>query len=189
MNHFLDIGANVGQTFDDFLLPRPEFDGWTIWCFEPSPRHVPALMEKAASVRDRYAAVHVCAYGLTGTGGEAVFYLKDDPRGDSFSKRLASDHETANIADLRALTDSITGWIGRNIAPGDSVTVKIDAEGAEYGILDALIHAQERGYAIRANLREVFVEWHTTDTHDESHRPELERRAERAGIKLSRWQF
>ena len=37
-HHFFDIGANIGQTFDDFLTKTTAFDGWDVWCFEPSPR-------------------------------------------------------------------------------------------------------------------------------------------------------
>ena len=96
MNHFFDIGANVGQTFDDYLCKTNKYDGYTVWCFEPSPRHVPALMNKAVENSKRYT-INVCPFGLRGRITVSKFYQKDDPRGDSFESYLASDHETKNM--------------------------------------------------------------------------------------------
>src|SRR5882757_10487405 len=93
MNHFFDVGANCGQTFDDFLCPTTEFDGWHIWCFEPSPRHLPALMEKCSSVADRFK-ISICPFGLWDYNGIRKLWEKDDPRGDSFGEHLNS---TANL--------------------------------------------------------------------------------------------
>ena len=58
--HFFDVGANVGQTFDDYLTKQPRFDGCHVWCFEPSPRHFVALCRKsrrpgAAATRSTFA--------------------------------------------------------------------------------------------------------------------------------------
>lgn len=185
MNHFLDIGANVGQTFDDFLLKRPDLDGWTVWCFEPSPRHLPALMAKAAEVAPFYASVRIVPAGVGGEYSLRRFWTKDDPRGDSFSVRLASDHETKNLAEgfeIHAVTVDIADFIERT--PGRH-TVKIDAEGAEYAIMERLIGATH----IHDRIDCIMVEWHDTDTHEARSASGYIERARSAGLRVEPWEY
>ena len=75
MNYFFDIGANIGQTFDWFLAKTNEYDGWTVWCFEPSPRYMAGLICTAARFRSRYRI----AFAVSGADGLAGFYEKLDP--------------------------------------------------------------------------------------------------------------
>lgn len=184
MKHFLDVGANTGQTFGDFLLSRGEFDGATVWCFEPSPRHVQALMARVAEVRQRYAAVEVCAYGLGATTGEAVFYLKDDPRGDSFWAWTRTDHEPRNVATIRTACIGIVPWLQAHTAPADDVTLKLDCEGAEHGIMLALLNGPADALG---RVREVLVEWHEVQGREREERRHITWRAEQAGIRVREW--
>lgn len=159
MRHFFDIGSNIGQTFDDYLLKRHDYDGARVWCFEPSPRHVPALMEKAASVAGRFSVV-VCPFGFRGQAGAIQFHQKDDPRGDSFERELASSWQTHNVAtayELRAAALELGRFILENVPPSDTVTLKLDCEGSEYEILTALA---ENADAV-ARVDHFMVEWHT----------------------------
>lgn len=156
MNHFFDIGSNDGCTFREFLCHDKKYDGWTVWCFEPSPRHLQKLMDTAKEFQNRYQII-ICPLGITGETGMQEFYEKDDPRGDSFESHLASDHLTINLDNgykIMAPTMSIWRIFGM-IPPGDRVTLKIDAEGSEYSILDSM---QTMDLSC---VDEIFVEWHT----------------------------
>ena len=156
---FFDVGANTGQTFDEFLVKRSEWDGATVVCFEPSPRHVPALMQKAAEHGKRFQVV-VCPFGMRGNSGIETFHQKDDPRGDSFERSLTSDHETKNIEvgfQLHVLSVGIVEFISEMTAPGDTIALKLDCEGSEYEILEALL----RSPLALARVDPILVEWHT----------------------------
>ncbi|MDE1170863.1 MAG: FkbM family methyltransferase [Verrucomicrobium sp.] len=158
-NHFFDVGANVGQTFDDFLLNHPQFDGWDIWCFEPSPRHVPALIEKARALTSRYR-IHICPFGLRGRSGPQTFFQKDDERGDSFESYLASDHETVNLDTgylLHSAAYEAGQFILQHTAPDDKIWLKLDCEGSEFDLLSTLIGNTEA----LARVDQILVEWHT----------------------------
>jgi FkbM family methyltransferase len=188
MNHFFDVGANIGQTFDDFLVKQTAFDGWCIWCFEPSPRHVPALMEKAASVSSRYR-VFVCPFGLRGNGAVMNFFQKDDARGDSFESFLASDHLTQNLRpgfELCVYAAGITDMILGATKPGDKIVLKLDCEGSEYDLLGALI----RNAQALERVARILVEWHTIRPGGSlEQQNDLIRQYSAIGKPLEQWMF
>ena len=161
--HFFDIGANVGQTFDQFLSQTTEYDGWTIWCFEPSPRHFAQLLENCARYRDRYI-INICPFGIGEYSKLLRFYEKDDPMGDSFEERLWNDHEPKNINNgytVIAHALSIQEVIDELIPEEDSVIVKLDVEGSEYGILESLALDTPK------QIKKLLVEWHNIGSpHD-----------------------
>lgn len=155
MNHFLDIGANQGQTFTDFLCKDSRYDGWTVWCFEPSPRHLPELMKTAEQFRHRYQ-IRICPFGVWSEDGLCVLHQKDDPRGDSFFWELSTDHEVNNLDtgyQVMVPVRDIT-WILSQVFGGELV-VKLDCEGSEYPILERLLHWPEIQF-----ITELYVEFH-----------------------------
>lgn len=186
MLHFFDVGANIGQTFDDFLTRDPQYDGAAVWCFQPSPRHLPALMEKAASLRDRYQ-IHVCPFGLRGRTDIRPFFEKDDPRGDSFESYLASDHVTQNLSPGYALhvpTYDIGDFISKHTHPEDRIILKLDCEGSEYELLFNLMY-----HPSIKRIAHIYVEWHTIRPSPIADSTRLEELLRANGIPVSRWQF
>lgn len=182
--HFLDVGANVGQTFTDFLNPRPEYDGWSVWCFEPSPRHLPALMEAAYYQSDRYE-VHVCPFGMRDDYSIERFFQKDDARGDSFEDELTSDHATTTIETkylLHALSVGPKTFIEQNTATDDEVVLKLDCEGSEYWILSSLIDSP-----ILDRISSIYVEWHRIGSIPPLTANELSRAFSAADKPLQPW--
>jgi len=155
---FLDVGANTGQTFTDFLSTTNEYDGWTVICLEPSPRHLSGLMATASKFQERYKII-ICPFGLGGDTGVEELYQKDDPRGDSFEAELHSDHEVKNDytlpvvfsakISLRDLVDSL--WLSYS-----EIVLKLDCEGSEYDILESFISRP------LSQVKEIRVEWHQT---------------------------
>lgn len=186
MRHFFDVGANIGQTFDDYLLPRAaDLTESVIWCFEPSPRHLPALMAKVATVG---LDVRVCPFGLGGRTATPVFFQKDDPRGDSFSAHLESDHLTQNLAPgytLHGAVFDIVDFILAHTAREDRILLKLDCEGSEYDLLARLLESE----AAVARIDMILVEWHTIAPEPAINQHGLKHLYEHAGIPLGEWTF
>jgi FkbM family methyltransferase len=181
MKHFLDIGAHVGNTFDRFLCKTDEFDGATIWCFEPSPRHLVGLMDTAERYSGRFD-IRVCPFGLW--NDDALFHLwqKDDSQGDSFLEVL-NDTENVHehyklIVPVRAISDFIWHQIPRD----ETVVIKLDAEGAEYVILEdlkELVQAKQ--------ISRIMVEWHHCRGSERQAQIEADYKA--LGLPLEQWMF
>ena len=181
-SHFLDVGANCGQTFTEYLNKDPRYDGWTVWCFEPSPRHIPVLMAEISRQSSRYD-IKLCTFGVLGFTGSQVFYQKDDPMGDSFQPYLASDHVTKNLDtgyELICPVVRLTDFLPRFIDDGEHVEIKIDAEGSEYAILYDLLEREKM-------VDRIMVEWHIINAEREDAREDLIARYRAVGKELEPW--
>lgn len=186
MKHFLDVGANTGQTFDDFLCKTYEFDGAKIWCIEPSPRHIPALMETATKHSERFK-IHVCPFGISDETTILPFYQKDDARGDSFCALLGSDHWTENIQtgyQLHISVISICDFLNFYTKEGDEVTIKLDCEGSEYDILGKLFM---HGAIFAPRIKLIYLELHTTETNTPKNAEPLIHGLKQMGITIEKW--
>lgn len=135
VNIFLDVGACGGTTFDLFLAKTDQYNGWRVYCFEPSPRHWPGLLQRADHYRHQYDIV-LCPFGMAGKTGFLPFYEKEEPSGDSFIKdyfvNAGTRHFLCPVVEAGPFLHSI-------IQPGDNLHVKLDCEGGEYGILPSLL--------------------------------------------------
>jgi FkbM family methyltransferase len=187
-SHFFDVGANVGQTFDQFLCATNEYDGWTVWCFEPSPRHHAALLMKSQQMRDRFV-VKVCPFGLSDRSAVVRFFEKDDDCGDSFEENLRGMRQTNNVDngyEIMAPMFSISDFITHMIGDADDIHLKIDAEGAEYSILDDLIREQKSIWRVK----KLWVEFHSCAS-DKKHgsQEEMEGKFRLLGRPIESWLF
>jgi FkbM family methyltransferase len=186
MNHFFDIGTNTGQTFDDFLCKTNDFDDCKIWCFEPSPRHLGALLKKVEEQRTRFK-IAVCPFGFFGKAGTHKFYEKTDGRGDSFCETLTMGYGIVPNADngyeIVAASQVLSEFIIQHTLPEDRITLKIDCEGGEFSILrDLLAHPDALHRCIK-----IYVEWHMTEPNDEAHR--LTDALAVAGHPIEQWEW
>ncbi len=187
-SHFFDVGANVGQTFDQFLCQTNVYDGWTVWCFEPSPRHHAALLEKSQQMRDRFV-VKVCPFGLSDRSAIIRFFEKDDAMGDSFEERLSGLRQTNNLSkgyEIMAPVFSICDFIKNMTKDNDLIHLKIDAEGAEYAILSDL----SRSDNLRSRVKKLWVEFHGCDSDTKyGSRQDLENKFKELGLPIEGWMF
>jgi FkbM family methyltransferase len=158
MKHFFDIGANVGQTFDWLATQPHDYRDHQFWCFEPSPRHFAALIEKCRVQSAKGYRINLCPFGISGATEFVRFFEKDDPKGDSFEAWTASDHSPKNVTAgyaVMAATRSLSETIMALTDPGDTVVLDIDAEGAEYAMLLDL-----NGHEAMSRVRRILVEFH-----------------------------
>jgi FkbM family methyltransferase len=157
-NHFLDIGANIGQTFDWYLSKTPKYDGWHVWCFEPSPRHYEKLVGTKDRFKDRYK-IKLCTFGLSDKNGISTFYEKADPLADSFLSELRrpNDQIIENKGDtISVKTVTISNFIEYCTEPNDKIVIKLDCEGSEYSILLELLSNEQ----LLNRIEKIMVEWH-----------------------------
>jgi FkbM family methyltransferase len=197
MNHFFDVGANTGQTFDKFLLKTNDYDGWKIWCFEPSPRNMNGLVETARRVTAwPEKGVHdfdvvVCPFGLWDKAGSFSFYEKSDAldpwgkengEGDSFKENWITNNKSGY--KINAVTVPILQFIQDNTQEGDRIVIKLDCEGAEYKILENLLVL---GPDVINRIDKIYIEWHTTD--EEHKKPSLIEAMKEVKISLIDWPF
>lgn len=196
MNHFFDVGANIGQTFTKYLLNTNDYDGYKVWCFEPSPRNMGPLVEVAKQVTSwpqkdvHNFQVVVCPYGLWDKDGSFMFYEKSDPldvygrengEGDSFIRGFLTNNKAPY--SINAVTVSASKFIMNNTSPDDNIVMKLDCEGGEFGILEDLMTNPDA----LSRVKKLIVEWHTTD--EIYKKDQLIQKYAEKGYKLEDWPF
>lgn len=189
MNHFLDIGANVGQTFDWFLNKTHDYDGWTVWCFEPSPRNLHALIDRAQrrELQHRHT-LKICSFGIGGKWAAIPFFQTTNPVGDSFHKEYRVGtvvSENLKIPyELFGITMPLAEFLRVYIPEGDSCVIKLDCEGAEYEALRSLLCNLEQ----LKKCKKIMVEWHDTMNPDDD-RAKLTDVFKKIGYDLELWPY
>ena len=123
----LDIGAHHGESLAYALNPRFGFD--RIFTFEPSPSCWPEL----SKFRDPRLSIQ--RIGLSSQQGTLPLY-----GGGSVGASLFPDKEGVDrsIVELVAI-ESLSTWFARWISKSDEVFVKINCEGGELEIIQALL--------------------------------------------------
>lgn len=182
--HFFDVGANTGQTFGAYLAKLPEYDGCTVWCFEPSPRHLAPLLAEAKLFSHRYK-IKVCPFGLADRTATSTIFEKTDPQGDSLSETLTMGYgivpNTDNGYSVVATVYSAAEFILNQTAPDDQIVLKMNCEGAEFPIVRSLLASRE---ALKRCSR-ILIAWHMTEPNSEAHRLTAELLS--AGAKVEQW--
>ncbi len=174
MKYFYDCGANIGQTFQWFLVPG-DFSQFHVVCFEPSPRNLTHLAMTCRSMVGQFASVCVVPAAL-GRPGLQRFYEGKTPMGDS----LLAARAGADSLTIEAPTISLAEYMDTHTTADDDVVIKLDVEGAEADVLEDLI---DDGPVAR--VRRLLVEWHGTDPRQAV----LTDRYAAVGITLERWPF
>jgi FkbM family methyltransferase len=180
VRYFYDIGANVGQTFDWFLSQNDYADHHIV-CFEPSPRHYQALLQNVLKWRGCFQGVTLCPFAVTGAQGTSGFYETESPLADSLDPTMRRClHRFDNII---VATIPLAYFIQRHTKFDDRIEIKIDAEGAEYDILEQLLRCEER-----ERVHTIHVEWHGDD-NPWFRRDQIERAMRKYGIIYKEWKF
>jgi len=192
VNYFFDIGANSGQAFDWFLCQTDRYDGCEVFLFEPSPRSLPVLMEKAKAMSSRFNVTilpfAVASASGTGRFNESVDSLCDSLQPRSLHNDLYNRPNKESGYNVIVATVSLSRFILDHTKPGDSIVMKLDAEGSEYGIIQDLLDTPE---ALR-RISEAWIEWHWISPDQKAEREleqELMRRLNEAGCVARIWPY
>jgi FkbM family methyltransferase len=180
VKYFFDVGANVGQTFPDYLMKHPAWRDYHVVCIEPSPRHWPKLLDAADRYAQHFQGVTVITAAISGNRpGLVPFYQKTQPLADSldqtFRTNLSAGYEL--LVPTLGLMQTVLSVAKEH---GDEVVIKLDVEGAEYGILSDLLPC-----VTSSLIKRIFVEWHdpATVNYEKALRADYARR----GVPLEEW--
>jgi FkbM family methyltransferase len=183
MNYFFDIGSNIGQTFYWYLNGTKEFDGWTVFCFEPSPRNFNKLLKAIDVYKNRYNII-VCPFGLSDGTGVSEFFLKTDPAGDSYNKDWVINDP--NQLPVLSPTIEAVSFIKQYTKENDNIVLKLDCEGYEYNILYNLLN---KAHLIK-RCSKIMVEWHATENEkNKAMKEDLINKYKSLGNNLELWNF
>ena len=155
---FFDVGANVGQTFDDFLLvdKSARWTDYHIVCIEPSPRHLDGLLRSAAKHARRFQGITVIPTAVGSVTSVVPFYpMEGTGLADSLDPRFRTPLRLGYgiQVPVRQLSVIMARFLQDR---KDEAVVKIDTEGGEYEILPDLLSELHR-------IKRLLVEWHPYD--------------------------
>lgn len=142
----LDLGAHVGKAAIEFSHYVQK-----VYAFEPNPLNFAELKNCTRN----YSNIEISERAVSDETGTTRLYVEDAKPGrfyegativsgkSNVSYKKHFDVETTSILDLLEEIDS------------DSIVIKMDIEGAEYIVLDALLCAKDLN-----KIRKVYVECH-----------------------------
>ena len=127
---FVDVGGHSGQTLDE--VTRPKYQFRTIFCLEPMPRQFTHIQRAFRA----FPAVQAFDYGLGDhTGMETIYGTNDRCEASIYPQKT-------DVGEMHVTTCTIveaSNWLDRNTDDGDTVIMKINAEGSEIPIMNNLI--------------------------------------------------
>lgn len=163
---FLDIGANDGCSVE--MFKRVHTDDWgefEIYCIEPNPVHRESLLKYTPNVITKLAWIH--------DAGETFDGWKMSIFGGGNSQFVQSIDVSKFISEL----------IDSNAETGTYIVMKIDAEGAEYDIIDKMYTDGTLN-----NINELYGELHgpkCNKTREDDEK--LMNQLDSCGLKMYLW--
>ena len=159
---FLDVGGHVGQTLNEVVSGKYDFD--EIYCFEPMPREYTTLLERFKNdiVKGKLKVVN---YGLLDKTETRKIYGTNNDMGASIY-REKYDLDNRDVETLCSFVEA-TVFFKEHILEDDLVTVKLNCEGSEILILENLLNSKEifkiGNVMIDFDIRKVTGRQHEAD--------------------------
>jgi FkbM family methyltransferase len=159
---FLDCGSNVGQGFEFFreYYPNKNYD---YVLFEPNPYCFEELFKKYADLTDSGVQLENLAVGIN--NGHIDFYGLEEEKGGVYSvggtvlpEHNSKMYGTPSSASLKVqsinFSEFLVNVLKKNVYA--VVILKLDIEGGEYALLDAL-----RSEGLLSIFETIYVEFHS----------------------------
>jgi FkbM family methyltransferase len=156
-NHFLDIGAHQGESiagFTEYLRYYNIKHKYSITCFEPSRQAQiwAPLTHTAIRFQNHYQSVHISNFAVSSQTGFAIF--RDD--GSAGSTLHEQKPLNRNCDETMVPTVDINQIISALPTESKNIIVKLNIEGAEYEVLQALINNQDN----LCKITELWLDFH-----------------------------
>lgn len=135
------LGVGKDISFDLTLITK---HGFTIHAFDPTPEVKDWVAEQSLPTQ-----FHFHPFGIANFDGEADFHLP--PRSDFISHSMVAAQQYSKDSIRLPVMTLLTAM--KTLGHGHIDVLKMDVEGAEYGILSDLIQQ-------RINIRQILVEFH-----------------------------
>jgi len=149
---FIDCGANVGQSIDWFINNFEDLENdIKIDSFEANSELVDILKQKISYI-DEDITIHES--GVDTEASRKKFYLQD--WGAKTGSSLIKGKSSTNSENfLEITTINLCDWINENCNFSEEhIILKLDIEGTEYKIVEALIEAK-----LNEKLTALLIEW------------------------------
>jgi FkbM family methyltransferase len=146
---FVDLGAFDGDSIDLALQSQWNFD--VLYAFEPLKENFDKL--RARHGTNPKVVLLNCAADLH--AGETLLYKGNAEFGNTGGSLLQDMSSVSQAEPERVKTVDIVDFITTTFSPTDRVVLKLDIEGKEYEILQALLSTQ----ALR-RISYLYCEWH-----------------------------
>lgn len=155
----LDVGMNVGMA-SLYFAAQPWVRG--VWSYEPVPDTYARALRNFERNPALAAKITPRNYGLSGMAEEVTFDFCPQWRGSVGVHGLSPEMRRGiRAADIRPITVEVRSACDavrelRSADPSAELIMKLDCEGAEYAILEAL-----QGAGLLRYIDAFLVEWHT----------------------------
>jgi FkbM family methyltransferase len=118
---FLDVGGHAGQTLNEIVSGKYDFD--EIYCFEPMPREYGVLIERFKNdiLKNKLKVVN---YGLLDKTEERNIYGTNNDMGASIYQEKY-DLDNKYMSTLCSFVEA-SEFFKNNISDGDLVTMKLN---------------------------------------------------------------
>ena len=152
---FLDIGTHNGQTLDIAVKRYPDFDMFI--GIEP----VVELCERAIGLMSRHKHKNIKIFNIALDALDCprknVIFYEDTTRGNhKLGSSLLADKTMRTNKKIEVQCMDVNFFFNTYFQTGDKVTMKIDVEGKEYDIFDALIGSGN----LKRYVTKIYSEWH-----------------------------
>ena len=128
MKVFIDIGGNNGQTLQEVVKKKYNFD--KIFCIEPSRK----CFEKLDNIAANDNRIQICKFGLGLKNSEVELFEPGLMSASIFNTNEdASNIKTIESEKIKIINAS--EWVKENLSESDINVVKINVEGSEIEIL------------------------------------------------------
>lgn len=147
---FIDAGANIGQSINNFIKNWEDWKEYQIHSFEANPRLVPYFDKfiNTPNITFYNKAVWI-------QEGTVEFYLCNN---GTASSSVIGTKKTGNLDKKPTIVPSvdISKFITTNFNKEDYIVFKLDIEGGEYELIDYLINTKTFEY-----INVLYLEFHT----------------------------
>ena len=159
---FLDCGSNLGQGFEFFRKYYPN-NNYDYVLFEPNPYCFQELSKKYAGLSDSGVQLRNLAVGIN--NGSIDFYGLEEEKGGIYSvggtvlpEHNSKKYGTSSSVSLKVQSINFSEFLVDILKKYvyTAVILKLDIEGGEYPVLDAL-----RSEGLLSNFETIYVEFHS----------------------------
>ena len=159
---FLDCGSNIGQGFEFFRKYYPN-EIYDYILFEPNPYCFQELFKKYSHLADNGVQLENVAVGID--NGKVHFYGLESERGGIYAvggtvlpEHNSKLYTTPSYASIKVSSIDFSNFIVDTLQKNDYaiVILKLDIEGGEYPVLDALISNN-----LISRFNTIYVEFHS----------------------------
>jgi FkbM family methyltransferase len=145
---FIDCGANVGQSIDNFIKKWPDWEEYEMHSFEANPRLTQHFLRFSKITNFTFHQAAIWKYT-----GEVDFFI--DESYNTYGSSVSSDKRGNSKTPLTVACVDLDSFI-RTYSEQDFIILKMDIEGGEYDLIEYLLQKNTFTY-----INKFYIELHT----------------------------